>query len=113
MVVAWPPRGVRALAAERHYLPLHVPLVKRVAAGPGTLVCATREHVRVGAYLTVLRRREDRQGRPLPWWEGCRRLRRGELFLLMEASSDSFDGRYFGVTKRSDVIGKAVLLWPH
>jgi type IV secretory pathway protease TraF len=36
--------------------------------------------------------------------------RRRQLFLLMEASA-SFDGRYFGVTKGRDIIGKARLLW--
>jgi type IV secretory pathway protease TraF len=38
-------------------------------------------------------------------------LGEGELFLLTGESSDSFDGRYFGVSKQSDIIGKATLLW--
>jgi type IV secretory pathway protease TraF len=40
------------------------------------------------------------------------RLRAHERFLLMTTSSASFDGRYFGVTDSSDVVGKARLLWP-
>src|SRR4051794_27623250 len=41
MVIAWPPANVRLLAESRRYLPLGVPLVKRVAAGPGDQVCAS------------------------------------------------------------------------
>ena len=46
----------------------------------------------------------------MPRWTGCRRLSGGEYFLLMD-SPLSFDGRYFGVTQRKDLVGRAVLLW--
>jgi type IV secretory pathway protease TraF len=46
----------------------------------------------------------------MPFWLGCMRLRGEQRFLLMDAP-DSFDGRYFGVTEGSDIIGKAELLW--
>ena len=59
----------------------------------------------------VTRRRLDPHGRPMPWWEGCHRLAAGELFLLMDRSPLSFDGRYFGVTAPDQIIGKAHLLW--
>ena len=36
---------------------------------------------------------------------------KGEAFLLMAEAPASFDGRYFGVTKVSDIVGKAHLLW--
>ncbi|MBV9528265.1 MAG: S26 family signal peptidase, partial [Sphingomonas sp.] len=39
-VAASTPNTVRALADRRGYLPANVPLVKRVAAGRGSLVCA-------------------------------------------------------------------------
>jgi type IV secretory pathway protease TraF len=47
----------------------------------------------------------------MPWWSGCRRLERGELFLLSPAGPLAFDGRYFGVTRPLELIGKAHLLW--
>ena len=31
--------------------------------------------------------------------------------LLLGAAPRSFDGRYFGVTSRRDILGRAVLLW--
>ena len=47
----------------------------------------------------------------MPWWHGCHRLRPHEYFLLTD-SPLSFDGRYFGITRGSEILGKARLLWP-
>ena len=43
-------------------------------------------------------------------YPGCVRLRGDQRFLLMDAPA-SFDGRYFGVTEGTDIVGKARLLW--
>jgi conjugative transfer signal peptidase TraF len=110
MVVAWLPQGTRSLAASRHYLPANVPLVKRVAAVEGDCVCAIGSAVRINGRRVATRQSQDSLGRPMPWWSGCRRLERGEYFLLMD-SRRSFDGRYFGITKAHDLVGRAVLLW--
>ena len=110
MVVAWIPEPARSLAARRRYLPANVPLVKRVAAVAGDRICAIGSRISINGKRTATRQRSDAERRPIPWWKGCRRLIRGEYFLLME-SPLSFDGRYFGVTRRSDVIGEAELLW--
>lgn len=110
-VIAWPPASARALAAERGYLPANVPLVKRVAAARGDRVCAAGEAVFVNGRVEVLRRSQDAAGRPLPWWTGCLDLREGQYLLLMPGSAASFDGRYFGLTERRDLVGKARLLW--
>ena len=110
MVVARLTARYRALAAERHYLPANVPLVKRVAAAPDSQVCARGRAILIDNRKVAIRQLSDPHGRPLPWWEGCIRLRGGELFLLTDAP-DSFDGRYVGVTEDTDVVGRAVLLW--
>jgi conjugative transfer signal peptidase TraF len=111
MVVAWPPEHVRRLAAERRYLPLNVPLVKRVAAAVGDQVCAAGEALFVNGRLETLRRTADPSGRPLPWWTGCERIEGGDLFLLTPGVGDAFDGRYFGVTREERVVGRARLIW--
>ena len=111
MVVAWTPAAVRMLAAARHYIPVGVPLVKRVAAVAGDRVCAHGPVVTIGGHFVTARRGTDRSGRRLPWWEGCRTLPAGSVFLLMAGVGTSFDGRYFGPTPASDVLGKARLLW--
>lgn len=109
-VLAWPPGAAAALAAQRGYLPRTVPLLKRVAAGPGNRVCRAGMWVNVDGHTVALARPRDRAGRSLPRWSGCRRLGLHELFLL-GAASDSFDGRYFGPVHRSRVIARVRPLW--
>jgi conjugative transfer signal peptidase TraF len=111
MVIAWTPEPARSLAAQRRYLPSNVPLVKRVAAAGGGRVCAVGEAIWVNGRHVAARREADGRGRLMPWWTGCHDVREGEYFLLM-GSPDSFDGRYFGITDRRDLIGRAALLWP-
>ncbi|WIW88068.1 S26 family signal peptidase [Sphingobium sp. V4] len=110
MVVARLPEPVRALAAARRYLPANVPLVKRVVAQAGDEICALGDKVFVNGRPAARRRLADGVGRAMPTWHGCRMLRGRQLLLLMD-SPDSFDGRYFGVTEGTDLIGKARLLW--
>ena len=57
--------------------------------------------------LVALRERDGR-GRPLPFWQGCRTLRAGELLMLNPDHADSMDGRYFGPLPASTVLGRAV-----
>lgn len=111
MVIAEVPDRWRMIAAERHYIPANVPLVKRVAAVAGDEVCALGQEVFINGNWVVERRVADAKGRPMQWWSGCVRLRGRQLFLLMSDSPASFDGRYFGVTDGRLVVGKARLLW--
>jgi conjugative transfer signal peptidase TraF len=111
MVVAWMPGAARALAARRLYLPARDLLVKRVAALAGDEVCAAGSVISINGRPAAQRRRSDDAGQILPWWNGCRRLGERNYFLLAN-SPRSFDGRYFGISKEADIIGKAVLLWP-
>jgi len=110
MVIARVPERFRSLAAERHYLPMNVPLVKRVIAYAGDEVCALGQEIFVNGRWTAERRVVDGMARPMPMWTGCARLHGRQLFLLMDNAA-SFDGRYFGPTEGKDIIGKARLLW--
>ena len=111
LVLAWAPLWARRLAAERHYLPLTVPLVKRIAAGAGDVICATAWDIIINGEVVTQRLESDASGRALPLWTGCRKLSAGEFLLLMADVPDSFDGRYFGVTERPEIIGRLVPLW--
>ena len=111
MVAARAPEGARQLAAMRGYLPSGVTLVKRVAAAQGSQVCASQARILVDGRVAARREKHDSEGRPMPWWKGCRRLQSGEVLLLNRVKA-SFDSRYFGPVERSAIIGKAVLLWP-
>ena len=110
LVLAWPPQSYRGLAAERRYLPLNVPLVKRVAAYGGDKVCARGQRIFINDRPVATRAEADGKGRAMPMWRGCIRLHGRQLFLLND-DPRSFDGRYFGVTEGKDLIGKATLLW--
>jgi conjugative transfer signal peptidase TraF len=110
MVLLRTPDSVRDLAAERGYLPLAVPLVKRVAALAGDMVCAVGDDLFINSKWVAGRLERDPLGRPLPHWEGCQNLG-DELFPLMADVPSSFDGRYFGPVPMSAVIGRLVPLW--
>jgi len=110
LVIARPPAAVTALAAQRRYLPAGVPLVKRVTALPGDRVCAVGDRLFTPHGPVAHRLRHDGAGRWLPWWSGCGRLAAGR-YLLMSDVPGSFDGRYFGPSDRSEIIGKARPLW--
>jgi len=110
IVVARFPERFRELAARRNYLPEGVPLVKRVAAVAGDRVCADGQAIIIDGRIAAKRKRFDALGRPLPTWRGCVDLRSRDHFLLGQ-NPWSFDGRYFGVTHSSEIVGRAVLIW--
>ena len=111
MVLAHIPESAARLAADRRYLPMSVPVVKRVAALAGDLVCADSGIVVINDHVSAETLLVDREGRPLPAWHGCRMLAPGEVFLLMEGVPASFDGRYFGPIPVTSIIGRLVPLW--
>lgn len=111
MVVARLAPPWRALAAARRYLPANVPLVKRVAAQPGDTVCARGDALFLEGAPLARRLPRDRMGRVLPCWQGCIRLQAGQYLLLMRGNAESFDGRYFGITRRTEIVGRARLVW--
>ena len=105
------PPALRRLLAERGYLPVGVPLLKRVAAVSGQRVCRFAHGVTIDGQLVGIARARDRRGRPLPVWSGCQRIARNELFFMNPAAPDSFDGRYFGVLSTRSIIGRATPVW--
>lgn len=111
LVLVRTPESMRQLAAERGYLPLNVPLVKRVAAADGDIVCAADDAISVNGRVVAERLARDRLGRPLPAWTGCQTLEPDDVFLLMEDVTGSFDGRYFGPVRRAAIIGRLAPLW--
>jgi type IV secretory pathway protease TraF len=105
-----PPEGQGAWLDRAGFLPRGALLLKRVAGGPGQEVCRQGPVVLVDGRPVAEARRADRWGRALPAWSGCRRLAAGEVFLL-NPRPDSLDGRYLGVTRAADVVGRARALW--
>ena len=107
IVLARLPADAAALAAQRGYLPPHIPLLKRVGAVAPQHVCIVNGVVRIDGVPVAAVLHADRMGRPLLSWQPCRALAKGELFLLSATNPASFDSRYFGPIAASTVIGTA------
>lgn len=105
------PAESAALAARRGYLPVHIPLLKRVGAVAPQHVCIEGGNVRIDGKPVAAVLRADRMNRPLPSWSHCRPLVEGELFLLGVTNPASFDSRYFGPVSAAAVIGVARPVW--
>lgn len=101
------PADAAALAAQRGYLPAHIPLLKRGGAVAPQNVCIVDKELRIDGVPVAALLPTDRNGRPLPSWQQCRLLADGELFLLSVTNPASFDSRYFGPIAVSTVIGTA------
>ncbi|MBM9401104.1 S26 family signal peptidase [Gluconacetobacter azotocaptans] len=100
-----------SLLARGGYLPLGVPLLKPVAAVAGQIVCRIALRITIDGTPVGDAKPVDHRGRPLPVWQGCRRLSAGQVFVMNPAEPRSLDGRYFGPFPVADVIGRATPLW--
>jgi conjugative transfer signal peptidase TraF len=111
LVAVAPPEPLATFLADCGYLPRGIPLLKRVLALPGQMVCRDQLTITVDKIEMGVARARDSRGRPLPVWQGCRAVSDGEVFLMNWQSADSLDGRYFGVLPTSAIIGKAESIW--
>ena len=110
-VLSWIPGGASQLAAARGYLPVAVPILKRVGAVGPQVVCGRGREVFIDGHRVARGLRGDWRGRPLAVWSQCRALADDELFLLSVTNAGSFDSRYFGPITRREVIGRALPIW--
>jgi len=106
-VLVAPSSAAAELIKARHYLPPGMPLIKRVAALPGDEICREKLTIFVNGIDVANAQKKDSVGREMPSWSGCYSLQNDQVFLLNE-HEQSLDGRYFGATKLSDVIGVAI-----
>jgi len=110
LVLVQPDPASAALYAERGYLPLGVPLLKRVGALDGMRVCEDSGDVTIEGRHVANALPND-GGRPMTSWSGCRALSKGEFFALNADAPTSLDGRYFGPSPLSSAIGRAIPIW--
>ncbi|QDF37464.1 S26 family signal peptidase [Bradyrhizobium symbiodeficiens] len=111
LVAVEPPEPLATFLDLNGYLPLGVPMLKRLLALAGQTVCRRGLTISVDDIPVGEARDRDGRGRPLPKWQGCRVVGDDELFLMNWQSDDSLDGRYFGFLPASSVIGRAFPVW--
>lgn len=111
LVTVTPPPHLAAFMAARAYLPRGVPLLKHIAALDEQIVCRRARTITIDGHAVAVALKRDSLGRSLPVWQGCRRLRRDEVFLLNPAAPDSFDSRYFGALPAKLIVAHATPLW--
>ena len=111
LVAVQPPDLLAAFLDLNGYLPIGVPMLKRVLALPGQMVCRNGLTITVDGIEVGDAQERDGRGRPLPVWHGCRVIADRDVFVMNWQSADSLDGRYFGSLPASAVIGRAVPVW--
>lgn len=111
LVIARLPVWAARLAAARDYLPITVPVIKRIAARGDEHVCERAGVLSIEGRPVARALTADSAGRPLPAWRECRDLRTNEFLLLGEGAADSYDSRYFGPVVASAIMGRAIPLW--
>ena len=111
LVAVMPDKPLADFLVERGYIGRDVPLMKRVMGLAGQRVCRTGNAITVDTIPLGRALDRDRRGRPLPVWQGCRRLADGQIFLMNPDVSVSLDSRYFGPIPARGVIGKATPLY--
>jgi conjugative transfer signal peptidase TraF len=108
-VLVRPPEAMQVLATKRKYIGPDTPLLKRVAAMNGELVCRHQNIVSIDRRFIVIALTLDRRERVLPVWSGCYHLRKGQVFVL-GTHLESFDSRYFGPLCADQIVGPAIPL---
>jgi conjugative transfer signal peptidase TraF len=111
LVAIQPPDLLAAFLDLNGYLPIGVPMLKRVLALPGQTVCRNGLSIAVDGIDVGQAQERDGRGRPLPAWHGCRVIADGDVFVMNWQSADSLDSRYFGPLPVSAVIGRAEPVW--
>ena len=111
LVAVRPPDLLAAFLDLNGYLPIGVPILKRLLALHGQTVCRNGLTIAVDGIDVGQAHERDGRGRPLPAWHGCRVIADGDVFVMNWQSADSLDGRYFGPLPATAVIGRAVPVW--
>jgi conjugative transfer signal peptidase TraF len=111
LVAIRPPAPLASFLDLNGYLPIGVPMLKRILALPGQTVCRTGHTITVDNIEMGQARERDGRGRPLPAWHGCRVIADGDVFVMNWQSAESLDSRYFGPLPASAVIGRAEPVW--
>lgn len=115
-----PDTGVFKLARERKYIPgglcpgSYMPLIKPIVAISGDIVALSKTGVGVNNRLIINSAPllKDDQGAPMPVYQaGTYKVAPGFIWLVSHYHPKSFDSRYFGPVRMSQIQGIARPIW--
>jgi type IV secretory pathway protease TraF len=110
LVVVRPPEPLATFLDLNGYLPIGVPMLKRVLALPGQTVCRKGPTISVDGIDVGEALARDSRGRPLPVWQDVAPL--AGRALSHELAIGRLSGRsLLWASPHSSVIGKALPVW--
>jgi len=86
-------------------------ILKPIAAKPGDHVDTSGDWLWINSQRIAPIHTKDSKGHTLPVWRANRRLEQDEFFMYSARVSNSFDSRYYGPVRRSDIIAVREPLW--
>jgi conjugative transfer signal peptidase TraF len=102
-----PPENVEKIVHNRKWLVAKKGyLLKPIVAVPGDSVCIENSHFYVNNFDFGEVKSQDREGRWLPDYHFCGTVKPGTFFVGVQAEN-SFDSRYFGPIKTTQILGVA------
>lgn len=107
VLVFAPPESVETIVQNRKWLvKKRGYLLKPIVAVSGDFVCIENNHFYVNNSDFGEVKSHDKEGRDLPDYHFCGTVSTGTFFVGVQ-KSDSFDSRYFGPIKDTQIIGVA------
>ena len=107
VLVFAPPENVEKIVHDRKWLVAKRGyLLKPIVAVPGDSVCIENSHFYVNNLDFGEVKSQDKEGRWLPDYHFCGTVKPGTFFVGVRAGN-SFDSRYFGPIKTTQILGVA------
>lgn len=107
-------------ARQRGYIPYGLgcpggfaPLIKKAVALPGDSVVVSQDHIQVNgkAIKNTNRLDADSQGRAMPGLPDSGEVKDGQVWLVSDYASRSWDSRYFGPLPLDNIQGRVYPVW--
>ena len=110
--------GFHPPEAAMTYVRQHMPeyaskklIQKYVVATAGDRICRAGGAFSVNGTVLGQAALADREGNPLPAWQGCHVLTAGQVAVFSNRIPNSFDSRYYGAIPAANIIGVYRPVW--
>ena len=108
IIVFRAPPSAEKLALTHHWILPGEVLMKPIVALPGDLACVYDHQVHINHHAIAIQQADYALHHALPQWQFCGTIPSKHYLLLSTYAQRSFDGRYFGLINRNDLIARAI-----